>query len=114
MSDWNAMKLRAEKNRDQELKRLTLDQMRAWALSEVAAAHDRESVRAHHASKLDDTLRSLFLRLHELLDDSSLTAAFRSKFSKSILAHQEMWQRATDGQPCSGAREIHKRLPRRT
>lgn len=114
MSDWNALKLRAEKNRDQELRRLTLEQMRAWAIKEVAAAHDRESVRAHHASKLDDTLRALFVRLHELMRDPLLPPKFRMRMERSLIAHEEMWQRATDADPCSQTKQIHGQLPRDT
>lgn len=78
---------------------MNADQLRRWAEDEVHRAMDRESVRATHAAKLDDCLRSLLGRLRELVRMDGLSDDLRRKIANTIIAHEDMQERATHPQP---------------
>ena len=98
-SGWNKAKAKSETQRDRELREMGVDHVRKWALDEVHRALYRESIRAHHACKLDDCLRSFMSRMAELVQCSEMPPEARIKFVKSILAHERMWRTATDDVP---------------
>jgi hypothetical protein len=98
-SGWSEKKLKSETHRDRELKEMGADELRRWAESEVAKAFDRESVRAIHAARLDDCLRSLLNRLHDLISMDGMNEEMRRRLAKTIIAHEEMQERATQPAP---------------
>jgi hypothetical protein len=98
-SGWSEKKLKSETHRDRELKEMGADELRRWAESEVSKAFDRESVRAIHAARLDDCLRSLLSRLREIVYLDGISDDVRRKLANTIIAHEEMQERATQPAP---------------
>jgi hypothetical protein len=98
-SGWNKIKAKSETQRDRELREMSPDHVRKWALEEVHLALGRESIRAHHACKMDDCLRSFLSRMLELVQSAEMSSQLRGKFVKSISAHERMWRNATEHLP---------------
>lgn len=98
-SGWNKTKAKSETQRDRELREMSPDHVRKWALEEVHLALRRESIRAHHACRMDDCLRSFMSRMLELVQASEISSQLRAKFVKSIIAHERMWRNATEDLP---------------
>ena len=96
---WSEKKKKSETHRSRELNEMTIDQLRKWAEREVSMAFDRESVRATHAAQLDDCLSSLLRRLRDLICLDEMTEEFRRKLAKTIIAHEDMQERATQALP---------------
>lgn len=76
-------------HRDRELKELTKEQVIDWAKKEVNKAFDREGERALHASRLDDVLENMFVRLKaiQLLD---MPVSTRKKLRNCISYHKAL------------------------
>lgn len=98
-SGWSDKKKKSETHRNRELNEMSPDQLREWAEREVALAFDRESIRATHAARLDDCLRSLLSRLREFVRLDGISDDVRRKLAAAIILHEEMQERATAPQP---------------
>jgi len=75
-SGWNKIKAKSETQRDRELREMSPDHVRKWALEEV------------HLS-----------RMLELVQAAEMSSQLRGKFVKSISAHERMWRNATEHLP---------------
>lgn len=98
-SGWSEKKAKSETHRNRELNEMNGDELRRWAEQEVARAFDREAIRATHAARLDDCLRSLLNRLHDLISMDGMDEEMRRRLAKTIIAHEDMQERATQPPP---------------
>ena len=94
---WNERKTKSETQRQLELKTMSPEDVIKWALAEIKQAHERESVHAVVAARLDDLLRSHLNRIIDI--ESRRGDAVSRRMEQAITRAVNNWASIVNGDP---------------